>query len=199
MAGNRTGRVQTGGVSTGPYDPAMLAEAAANGELLLLSSFALVQPGEGGVVDLDLDLRLAAAWVVGRDDQDEWWSSRVGLEQAPTGAWVATDVTSSTWEGWAAVAANRPALEWPGHGAALAVERLGGEGLVGDGYEAVCGVVSRAVAAVELGWKGRKRRRIVETPTGGFLVSVPVPVVGAPPTPATLRLVDGRGNTVARL
>ncbi len=200
MAGHRTGRVQTGGVSTGPYEPSSLAEAAANGGMLLLSSFALVEPGEGGVVDLDLDRHVPAAWVVGRDTGGAWWSSRVALEQDPLGGWMATGEDTSSWDGWSTLACSpRPLEEWPAWGVVLALAHTGGAGVPGLGYLSVCGLAVGTVAAVQFGWPGKSRRRIVETATGGFLLSVPVPPGGMPSDVPVLRLVDGRGGTIARL
>ena len=170
-----------------------LAESVANGTGWLLGSFATLDGA--GVVDIDFARHGVNVWVVGPDKFGTWREGRVQLDRAPSsGPWMAGDSSTSTWDGWAEVAETRPAGTWPDGGPVLGLTFESGSGsFPSRAFSSVRGVAARGVVAVEFGFGERVRRRAVDSPTGGFILTVPARPVDRSPT---LRVVYADGDIV---
>ena len=168
-----------------------IAVSVANGDGWLLDSFETLAPGTAGVVDIDFARHGANAWVVGPDEFGRWWECRVQLERALSGSWHAGERSSGSWDGWAEPAARRPPREWPGWGPVLGLTfESGFGGPPHHAFSALRGVAASDVVAIEFGFGTALRRRAVDSPTGGFIVTVPAHVVDQSPTMHAV-LIDG--------
>jgi hypothetical protein len=170
------------------------AESVANGQGWLLDEFASIARGSGGVVDIDFARHGANAWVVGVDESGAWWEGRVELDRDASRRWVSGATSTTTWAGWHELTAVRPARAWPEWGPILGLGFETGIGSMSTRrFLSVHGVAALEVAAIEFGHAGRTRRRPIDTPTGGFIVTVPVAGIEALPV---LRVIYSDGSTV---
>jgi hypothetical protein len=150
------------------------AELVLNGGGRLLERLAALEPGECGVADVDLSRRGANAWVVGVDDSGCWWESRVELDRDGGGRWVVGASSTSSWEGGAALAEPASGVLAQSWGLLCGLVFESGRGSASDrSFSSVRGIATAAVAAIELSVGNRLRRRVVDSPTGAFIVAVP--------------------------
>jgi hypothetical protein len=154
-------------------EPEAVAVAVANGQRWLLSSFGSLTPGTWETVDIDFYRHHAHAWVVGVDHDGVDWQSSVELLLVAPGRWRSGAVTTTSWEGWPQIAVTRPDRAWPTGDWVLGCDVESVAGSVSSATT-VHGVAAKNVATVSLQACGRQRRRCIDTPTGGFIVTLPV-------------------------
>jgi len=169
-----------------------------NGTGWLLDSFATVGPGSTAVVDVDLSLHGTTAWVIQRDVHDRWRQSQVQLEHDHDGNWRCAAVTDSDWEGWAALARQRPERGWPEWGPILGMSFASGwcGSASKPAFTSACGIAAADVVMIEFGFVGHGRHRVIESPTGGFLIAVPEYHPDADPS-LKVTYLDGTEITVS--
>jgi hypothetical protein len=135
----------------------------------------------GDVAALDIDFYArdrALAWLVGVDDQDEWWESTVWLGRSTGGEWASEQAGCSSCGGWASVARDRPESEWPFWGPILALGFGQGSGAFRSRHWSrhhARGIAAAQVTAIEFGPRRHTRRRGVDSPTGAFVIAVDAP------------------------
>lgn len=148
--------------------------AVANGHGYLLDALADLSPGSTGVVDIDFTRKGAHAWAVGIDVDGSWWQSRVELTRTGSGEWRCGASSTTSWDDWAELAASRPEDGWPEWGPILGLAIESGDGSTSERtFTAISGIASNNVAAVEVSLGTKARRRVIDSPTGGFILAVP--------------------------
>jgi hypothetical protein len=145
-----------------------------NGHGSLLASFGSLIGGSIAVVDVDFSRHGANAWLVGMDSAGLCWQSRVELNRGPDGRWVSGASSDSTWQGWA-----EPGDRGPIQGLGM---ESGGGSPPNRRFTAVHGVAASDVVAVEVALGDWRRRRPVDSPTGGFIVTIPGWLADGTPT-----------------
>jgi hypothetical protein len=150
-------------------------DSVLNGGGRLLERLGGLEPGECGVADVDFSRHGVNAWVVGVDEAGNSWESRVELDRDVDGRWVVGASSTSSWEGWTAVTepASDPGPTVPGTVFGLVLES-GRESPPNRSFTAVRGVASADVAAIEVSVGKTVRRRPLDSPSGAFIVTIPV-------------------------
>ena len=137
----------------------------------LLSGFTTLATQTAGVVDIDLTHLSCVAWVVGRDSFGDGWQARIVLEQSPIGTWMASGSWSaSKWDGWIFFT-DAQLAGWTAPVIDLGFD--GGSDFDGS-YTAVHGVARQDVTAIEVGLGKYLRRKTVSSPSGGFVLNIPL-------------------------
>lgn len=151
-----------------------MALSVVNGDSWLLDRFAALKPDAPTVVDIDLTIHGATAWVVHQDRSGGWWQSTVELDQTADGMWRIGAQSDSSWDSCAELATSRPPRAWLERGPVLALTLEAGTGSVPQRtFTSVCGIAAEDVVAIEFGFGHRTRHRAIDTPTGGFIITVP--------------------------